>query len=379
MDGSGGERVRQSLYDYCIENRRKDLLKQWDKNANLPLSPKTVTKGSSRRIYWICKNGHSFVAAPCDRIVRNTGCPVCAGKKIVSGINDLATLFPELLPEWNETKNEGLQPETISPYTHRKAWWTCAKCGHEWQTQVNSRVGPSADGCPVCAGKVAAPGVNDLASCRPEIAKRWHPTKNGSLTPDMVTGGSTKKVWWQCEKGHEYEATIGSQSKNGCPVCSGKKVLAGFNDLASLNPKLAKEWNNERNGDLKPDAVTVSCNKKVWWKCEKGHEWQTTISSRSGGTGCPYCANYFLLKGFNDLASQCPELAREWNYARNGELKPDMVIRGTSKKVWWICDRGHEWQATISSRSGPQKCGCRECYNDFARTGRSRRKKIERW
>ena len=351
---------------------------QWDKKANLPLTPKTVTSGSSRRIHWLCEKGHAFVSTPCARIARNTGCPVCAGKRIITGYNDLKTLYPELVDEWNNEKNGSLKVDEISPYTHRKAWWKCKKCGYEWCTAVNNRAKPRATGCPVCAGRTVVPGINDLATQFPEIAGRWHPTKNGDLKPSMVTYGSRKKVWWKCEKGHEYHAVISSQPRSGCPVCAGKKVLSEFNDFASHYSELITEWNCERNGGLKPDEVTVSCNKIVWWRCDKGHEWQATVSSRSRGSGCPYCTNRLVLKGFNDLESQCPELVKEWNYERNGDLKPNMVTRGSCKKVWWRCDKGHEWQAKVYSRTQPRKCGCRECYHDFVRTGKTRKKRIIR-
>lgn len=375
----GCGRLSQSLYDYCIKNGQKDLLRQWDKTANLPLTPETVASGSSRNIRWICEKGHTFVTTPCARIVRHMGCPICAGKRILTGYNDLKTLYPELMDEWNEKKNGALKPDEISPHTQRKAWWICQKCGYEWYTAVNNRTVPRSTGCPVCTGKITVPGINDLVTQFPEIAKRWHPTKNGELKPSMVTFGSRKKVWWVCQKGHKYYAAISSQQEQGgCPICAGKKTLAGFNDFASHYPELIQEWDYERNGDLKPDDVTVSCNKKVWWKCEKGHEWQAPVASRSSGRGCPYCKNRLVWQGYNDLASQFPDLEKEWNYKRNGDLTPDMVTYGSCKKVWWICAEGHEWQARIQTRTGPQRCGCRECYNDFARTGKSRKKKNSR-
>lgn len=64
----------------------------------------------------------------------------------------------------------------------------------------------------------------------------------------------------------------------------------GYNDLATINPTLAKEWNYKKNGDLKPNMVKPNSDKKVWWKCVKGHEWEAIISSRNKGNGCPICA-----------------------------------------------------------------------------------------
>ena len=130
-----------------------------------------------------------------------------------------------------------------------------------------------------------------LLATNPELAKEWNYEKNGSLKPEHVLANSMKKVWWKCEKGHEWQASINNRNKDvGCPYCSGRKVLKGFNDLATKNPKLASEWNYEKNGCLKPEDFTVGSGKKVWWICDKGHEWQARIDGRSHGNGCPYCS-----------------------------------------------------------------------------------------
>lgn len=123
----------------------------------------------------------------------------------------------------------------------------------------------------------------------PQIGEAHDPTKN-EMTPSDVTTGSGIKVWWQCEKGHEWQATIGNRSSGrGCPFCSGKRPSAE-NNLQILNPDLAKQWHPTKNGDLTPCDVTASSGKKVWWMCKREHEWEATINSRSSGCGCPYCS-----------------------------------------------------------------------------------------
>lgn len=107
----------------------------------------------------------------------------------------------------------------------------------------------------------------------------------------MFFANSHKKMWWKCNKGHEWQATIASRNKgSGCPYCAGKKVLKGYNDLQTVNPTLASEQNYGKNGNLVPDKLTANSSKKVWWKCEKGHEWEAQVYNRNNGRGCPYCA-----------------------------------------------------------------------------------------
>jgi hypothetical protein len=101
-------------------------------------------------------------------------------------------------------------------------------------------------------------------------------------------------------------------------------------------------------------------NKKVWWLCEKGHEWEISVNARSRGHNCPYCANQIVLKGYNDLETLNPRLAKEWHPINNGDLLPSDVMPGSNKKAWWLCEQGHEWQAQISSRN--KGAGCMTCY-----------------
>jgi DNA-directed RNA polymerase subunit RPC12/RpoP len=195
---------------------------------------------------------------------------------------------------------------------------------------------------------------SSLADQNVELAKEWHPSKNGRLTPDNVTPASNKKVWWQCKKGHEWESLVGNRSKSqGCPYCSGR-IAFGDNCLAKVNPHVAKEWHPSKNGKLAPENVTPKSNKKAWWQCDKGHEWEAVVSSRSK-SGCPYCAGNRVTKE-TSLAAKKPQLANEWHPAKNGKLTPEDVTPGSNQKAWWQCDKGHEWEAVICSRSNGSGC-----------------------
>ena len=150
-------------------------------------------------------------------------------------------------------------------------------------------------GCPVCANDVAQKGYNDLATLFPAVATEWHPTKNGSLTPEQVVSGSHQTAWWQCALGHAWRAKIVDRTRgaSGCPYCANKKVLAGFNDLACIEPGIASQWHPTLNGALTPAMVTAGSDRKVWWICARGHVWRTAIANRTNAkkrTGCPICA-----------------------------------------------------------------------------------------
>lgn len=227
--------------------------------------------------------------------------------KLIEGINDLQTCSPSA----------------------KKVWWI-GKCGHEWQS------------------KKVLPGFNDLESQLPHIAKEWHPIKNAGLKASQVSYGSSKKAWWLGKCGHEWQASISSRQSANCPFCGRRKLLAGFNDLNTTFPQLAKEWHPSKNDKLFPSDVMPMSSRKVWWLGPCGHEWQASISSRSNGANCPYCCNKAVLSGFNDLSFKCPELIEKWHYEMNDPLRPETLSIGSDRKVWWKCNNcSHVWKKTI--------------------------------
>ncbi len=258
------------------------------------------------------------------------------------------------MAEWNWERNTGFDPSQLTLGSGKNVWWKCSN-GHEWQATVDRR--SSGKGCPYCSGRYAVKGENDLQTVNQDLAKEWNYERNNGLTPMDVLPNSNKKVWWKCSKGHEWQARINSRnSENGCPFCTGRFTISGENDLQTVNPSLANEWNYKKNNGLTPNNVLPNSNKKVWWICGKGHEWQATISNRNNGNGCPYCAGQYIIKGENDLQTVNPALANEWNYEKNNGLTPADVTPNSNKKVWWKCSKGHEWQATINNRNRGNGC-----------------------
>ena len=304
--------------------------------------PTLVTSGTSLRRKWVCHKGHLWDTSIAHRtsLGKETGCPVCAGKKVEVGFNDLATTNPEIA-----SQAYGWDPTLVIGGSTIRRKWRCEK-GHEWEISATSRISKKA-GCPICSNNKVLVGFNDLATTNPDIANQaigWDPREYS------FGSGVSKK--WRCEKGHEWSAVIGSRLKkeNGCPFCSGHKVLKGFNDLSTTHPNLALEavgWD--------PTAITGGSNKNLRWRGVCGHEWKTMVATRTGNlSGCPVCANLQILVGFNDLATTHPWLAKE---AKDWDTST--VVAGSPKKRRWVCTEGHEWNATIAHRSNGR--GCPSC------------------
>ena len=283
--------IRRTFRAFCAEQGKTALLAQWDLERNLPLTPDDVTFGSHKRVWWTCPNGHSWQAMVYTRS-EGTGCPYCTGRKVTTKQGGLLKQFPLLTAEWDVEKNASLTPQDVTTGSHKLIWWRCPK-GHSWRAAVYSRTTLGAS-CPVCTGRQALAGENDLATLYPDIAAQWDGMKNGALRPNNVTAGSNRRVWWRCEKGHSYRAVIAQrvQRGDGCPYCANRKVLLGFNDLATVQPLVAKQWHESLNGALTPEMVTAGSHKKAWWICSYGHVRKATIYSRAGvqQCGCPVCA-----------------------------------------------------------------------------------------
>ena len=205
-------------------------------------------------------------------------------------------------------------------------------------------------------------GINDLKTTHPQLVFEWNYEKNGALLPENVLSGSNKKVWWICPRKHEWEAVVSSRALNGsgCPYCSNQRLWEGYNDLKTWcisNQKiyLLEEWDYEKN-EIQPTQVMPKTQKKVWWKCDKGHEWYACISNRTiKGYCCPICSGQEIKAGFNDLETTNPEIIYLWDYEKN-IVKPNSVSRGSKEKIWWRCEVGHSWEASIHNIIQGKRC-----------------------
>ena len=298
--------------------------------------PTSVTTGSSLRKQWRCEQGHDWFTSVANRSF-GYGCPVCSGRTVWAGLNDLASQNPGLASE-----AAGWDPSMVTVSSHEVKLWHC-KEGHDWKTSVANR--SSGSGCSICSGKTVLAGFNDLAYKNPALAKEAH-----GWDPSTVTANSHASKLWKCHLGHEWRASIANRSiGTSCPICSGKTVLAGFNDLAYKNPTLASQaqgWD--------PSTVTVNSNQSKLWLCVEGHTWKAQVSDRSRGNGCPTCSN----SGFDPNAEAWLYFLRHdiWEMLQIGitNFPKDRLMRHT-KLGWNLVElRGpmdgliaREWETSI--------------------------------
>ncbi len=378
-------RTRQSSgCPFCIGRRvtkHNSLLsiipqakKYWHPTKNGALRPSEVSFGMSAKIWWQCPKGTDHVwAATIQSFSRSwkagtTGCPFCAGRRL-SATNKLTTVYPEIAGEWHPTKNGKLKPRQLTFTSTRQVWWRCPHDeSHLWQGTPYERT-QEARTCPYCRGWLVNDS-NSLATLRPEVAKQWHATRNGKLTPDMVTEHSSRLVWWQClkNKKHVFQAKILWQAainKARCPTCTGRRTMPA-NSLLAKCPELASQWHHTLNGSLTNRDVAPSHTKHVWWQCPQAedHVWKQTPHARYNGSGCPFCAGH-KASSTRSLALLYPEISQEWHPTKNAPLKPSDVTPGSNRRVWWRCIRKpeHVWQTTILHRV-QSNAQCRFCVKE---------------
>ena len=364
-------------------------------------NPNEFSSKSGLKLQWKCQVGHFYSSLISNR-TNGSNCPICIGRKILPGFNDLSTTHPDIASElvnenptkvskgtkkkfewecfkghvylatvYNRTAGYGcpycsgnkvfegfndlktthpeiaqelqdVDPRTISMGTHRKFRWKCPE-GHIYVNNVNARTSQRQN-CPFCSGKQVLAGFNDIATTHPELASQIY-----EGNPQNVTRGSNQELTWSCELGHKYRVSVGERTgKNrGCPFCAGKQVLPGFNDLSTTHPDLTLEL---VDGD--PLKISMGSQKKYKWKCKLDHIYTASVGIRTSGHGCPYCSGNRVLSGFNDLLTTNPGIAKELF-----ETDPKTISKGSEKKLRWRCDLGHIYFNTAKNRvSQGQNC-----------------------
>ena len=208
--------------------------------------------------------------------------------------------------------------------------------------------------------------MNDLASQRPSLASRWSP-KNNKSPSTVFFNSRTESFIFVCAENHEYKSAPGNAKENYCPTCSNNSFQSGFNDLQTIRPDLAAEF--VTMGKVSdPKLVSSWTRDAARWKCSLGHEWDVSIRDRVQGHNCPFCANKRVLEGFNDLASNRPDIASQWHDKKNMPAKPSHVITASPKKFWWICPQGHSYEQSLFNRVN-RGANCPICSNRTLLTG----------
>ena len=294
-----------------------------------------------------------------------TSCRAGAWQDAETAGPDISLLDPILQKQWDHAANKHLGQLVIPRYSNRKVWWQCDRCPdghpHSWAAMVKDRSHGS--GCPYCVGQEVCKH-NSLATKHPLVAAEWHPTSN-AFSPQDVTASSGKSAVWQCRAcSHVWTTPINNwvQQGQGCPHCNtGVYVIRAKKrhpTLADSNHPLLAEWDHLRNAALGivPHNTTRGSGKKVFWLCsncpagqEHSYSAPPYTRTRRQPSGCPYCAGKKACK-CNSLRTLYPQLALEWDFAKNVG-RPDDHTAHSRYMAWWTSPNCNSWQQSIYRRA----------------------------
>ena len=273
-----------------------DVARQLDTTRNGGLTAAGIGRSSLRKIWWLCEAGHSWDANPSSRVHLGSDCPVCIGRLIQIGVNDLATTHPQIAAEWHPLFLL-YSPTSVTFGSEKLVQWRCAQ-GHDYEMRINDRT--NLDECPTCRRKKVRCRADNLVATHPVIGAEWHPTFNGDRLASEYTFGSKEEAYWLCAHGHHYKQRIERRVAGyGCSVCSRRSVVPNVTDFETEQPTLAIEWHPYLN-TKKPSRVFAGSNSRHWWLCSAGHKTQQSVPHRILSAGCIECAlaDRILNRGF---------------------------------------------------------------------------------
>jgi len=400
-----------------LETQAPDLAAEW--SAKNTIRPTEVTKHSKKKVYWVCPLGHDDYLMSVKQRSNRQGCPICARQRQTSFPEQaiyyyLKQVFPDVVNRYVydgreidifiPSKNIGIEYNgyfshsgKITKDAIKKQFlesigikllvikeYKCLEEKNNADYYIHERtsfsnlndlindifkaldietlvdIDCSKDAIAIKNQYVILRKENSVAALRPDLVNRWDYEKNGSITPEMVTLGTGQRFYWKCKICNRSYLALPSTIAAGS-VCAKHHISLkkGINDLATKHPELLKCWDYEKN-DVDPSEIYGGGERVACWICENGHSYSKALGKRIAGEGCPICAGKKVLEGFNDLATVAPEVAKTWNYAKNEDVLPTQITAYSNKKVWWICECGHEWKTKVGDRTKGR--GCPECY-----------------
>jgi hypothetical protein len=305
----------------------------------------TYTNQSNEKLWWKCKNNHSFRQAA--YLYSNSEvfyCPICKGDWLIKGVNTIKDFDPKLEEEWG-TQNE----QSISDYTYKSkyaVYWICRNCKGEYLDRICDKCEGNAKKCPYCTNKRPLKGFNTIKDKYPELLSEW--SLNNKKTASDYVYKSERLFLWICSdcKG-EYLETVKNKNEfeDNCPYCTNKRPLRGLNTIGDKYPELMFEWS--ANNRKTPFDYVYKSKRPFLWMCHKcGGEYSTTVYDKLMHYKCPYCDGEKLLTGFNSFDVKHPDLLEQWDYVNNYFLlDPSQAFDNCSIKVWWICknNKSHKY------------------------------------
>jgi len=256
---------------------------------------------------------------------------------------------------WDYAANAPLTPEKVTPKSDQVVSWICINNpNHKWKAPVKSI--SLGYGCSICAKRHHYTTEEWI-----EKAKLIHGNKYDYSKVNYVNAKT--KVTIICKKHGEFlQSPSEHLSGKGCKYCAGQ-AFHPLESLVRINPKIAKEWDYEKNDiyGFTPETIGKSNKIKFWWKCNNGkpHSYQATIQQRLRGSKCAVCHGKQVSYD-TSIAFLRPDLAKEW--CKENKYKSSEVSLSSEKKILWKCSNPNHkpYYCTVYNRV-KNNVGCQEC------------------
>ena len=373
---------------WCTGDNKLDLLNEWDyeKNKNeLALYADKVTKGSNTKVYWKCKEGHTWMDTVQHRTMANEkwksrNCPYCgktiASNKVIQSINDLETWCKEndrldLLVEWEYDKNTkefGVTPRTVARASHIKAHWKCER-GHTWESAISYRTSNHSSGCTTCKPSSTSYQEQFIYAYLKQIfAQAIHRGKAfGAYEFDISI--PEKKAVIEHQGYYYHRVTRDAEYSELekvmlCKLYNVKLIEVVENPSARSKQVLVTgttiEYKYESNGANQIKTLTRICECILEILGEKREDCCVNMQK------VIHDANLYTkqCRTEDSFGYNYPELLNEWDYEKNEGIDPYKILHATHTNVDWICNKNpeHKWKTDVSSRTNKNHpTGCPRC------------------
>lgn len=365
-----GYKIQEGYNDFktwCENNDRSFLLEQWHPTKNDKITPGTIAAKNNKKIWWKCGCGYEWDARISNRTILNRGCPRCA-KERKSSFQEKAILF--YIKQIFKDVEDGQYYDFMNS-KELDIYIPSLKLAIEYDGEYAHRNRDKED---LNKSKLCKENKITLIRIREPNIKISDDNSIIYELPSLDEKDLEISIEWiinHINNRYDYNLNIDINiSRDRSKIYELLEFSNKKNSIVYKYPDLVEEWNYDKNMGIKPEFITHGSNRKVWWKCKCGNEWEAVVYSRINGNGCPKCGkekqismnikNLIQQKG--SLFDNNKKLASEWHPHKNGNLTAKDITSRSGEKVWWLCSKcSHEWQQSPHLRSGKKARGCPEC------------------
>ena len=327
------------------------LVEEWEWSENGELTPDDITAHDTRtHIHWICPKGHQWTKTASYRINYKAGCPICGQEKHTSFPEQaIFYYFRPIVHTESRYIYKGMEIDIYFPDFKLAVEYD----GIHYHSSEKALQREQKKNL-----KLASEGISLLRI--KESNENRIVGNTIYITPSKNYDSLSFAIQHILNVLHISRDIDMDLERDRISIYNLYITQEKENSICVTHPNVAKQWDSEKNGRINPEYIRSTSNKKFYWRCENNHSWSATVYSRCKGHGCPYCLGKKVIEGENDLQSQNPSLALEWNYEKNGNLKPNEITVNNPKRVYWKCAVcGYEWLTSVANRN--TGTGCPKC------------------